>query len=136
MMDQSQRPATPGFNVEKYLYLLPEAQSEWLFRIRELILGSHPGMTEKMTFGSPFFSCEGWVCYFNPLKDGGLEIGMCKGYLLQEAFPQLVARGRKMVSSLYFASPATFDEVLFRQVLDKAISLNVQKKKRAATQRT
>lgn len=120
-----------SFTVEKYLYLLPDEQSEWLFRIRDILLSAHPEMTEKITFGSPFFSCRSWLCYFNPLKDGGLEIGFCKGHALQERFPELVARGRKAVSSLYFESPAQFDESLFRRVLAEAIMLNLQKKKRA-----
>jgi hypothetical protein len=118
--------------VEKLIHRLPEEQSEFLLHVRDLILSSHPEMTEKLTFSTTFFSCRGWLAYFNPLDSGGLEIGFCKGNRLSDPHHKLLARDRKVVRSLVFDTPADFDENLFCETLQEALTLNLQKKYRKA----
>ena len=115
--------------VEKFINRLPEAQSEFLQHVRELILSAHPDMTEKLSFSTAFFSCHGWVGYFNALETGGLEINFCKGHLLSDKHQKLIARNRKVVRGLAFNTPADFDEQLFCETLNEAVALNLQKKK-------
>jgi hypothetical protein len=115
--------------VEKLINRLPQEQCEFLLYVRDIVLSVHPEMTEKLSFSTAFFSCRGWVAYFNALDSGGFEINFCKGHLLTNKHNKLIARNRKVVRGLVFPTPADFDEQLFRETLEEAVALNLQKKK-------
>ena len=115
--------------IEKLINRLPEKQCEFVSQVRSIILSAHPEMTEKLTFSTPFFSCRQWLCYFNILDNGGLEVGFCKGHLLTDSYSLLIARNRKVVRSIVYESLELFDEKIFREYLEQAITLNLKKMK-------
>jgi hypothetical protein len=116
--------------VEKVIYRLPDGQFEFVAHMRELVLAAHPDVTEKIHFNTPFFSCHGWLCYFDLfLKDHILGVGFPKGHLLSNEHEKLIARNRKVVRSLEYRTSDEFDEVIFLSTLREAIGLNLSKTK-------
>jgi len=115
--------------VEKLIYRLPDGQFEFVAYVRDLVLAAHPDVTEKIHFNTPFFSCNGWLCYFNlMMKNGLLEVGFAKGHLLSNSHQKLIARNRKVVRTLEYLNQEDFDEAIFLETLQEAIALNLQKK--------
>lgn len=48
-------------------------QQAILIYLYELFL-QWEGVRPRMAFGIPFFYGKKWICYLNPLKDGGVEV--------------------------------------------------------------
>ncbi|HRO42340.1 MAG TPA: DUF1801 domain-containing protein [Flavipsychrobacter sp.] len=116
--------------VEKVIYRLPDKQFKFVAHIRELILTAHPEITEKISFNTPFFYCNSWLCYLDLMKQNTLlEIAFINGHQLSDKHKKLVARNRKMVRSLVYETVADFDENIFRETLEEAITINLSKKK-------
>lgn len=87
--------------VSAYIENLPETErqiAEWL---REMILQEVPDITEKFSFGIPFYHYHGMFCYINYLKKGGgIELAFCRGKDLLFGYPELKQNGREMVAGL------------------------------------
>lgn len=122
--------------VEKLVNRLPEEQSELACRIRDLVMAAHPEVTEQLHFSTPFFSCRGWLCYFDIPHGPGFEVGFPKGHLLDDPHGLLIARNRKLVRSLSYPGMESFKEDIFLEYLQQALALNLQKKKNPGKNRT
>jgi len=110
--------------VEKYINRFPAELADLAVAIRRIILDAHPCMTERLSYGIPFFYCGTWVCYLNLTKDFRLELGFCKGHLLHDPEGRLLAKGRKLVRSLQFQSLDDIDEQELNEFLGQAVKLN------------
>lgn len=116
--------------VEKYIYRLPDGVFEFAERVRLLILAAHPEVTEKLSFGLPFFNCRQWLCYFHFADDILLEVGFCKGNQLSNQHGVLIAKDRKQIRSLIYTIAEDFNEQIFLDTLNEAIEINLLRKKK------
>lgn len=93
--------------------------------LRHLILDVAPAVDEKISYGVPFFSYHGPLCYLNPVP-GAVDLGFVRGAELSNEQGILQGKGRKRVSSIRLHSLAEAEEhaVAIRQILNEATILN------------
>lgn len=90
-------------------------------RLRTLILDADPRITEKLSYGVPYFSRYRRLFFLWPASQSGLRkhtnrpspkvtLGFCCGNLLSHAQGVLIQDGRKQVYTTEFYSPADINE--------------------------
>nr|WP_262914208.1 DUF1801 domain-containing protein [Portibacter lacus] len=88
---------------------------------------SYPNVGIKIRFGIPFYDYKTWICYLNPLKkEAGAELVFLKGKILQETFPFLKSKGRKMVAGIKLTTINDADLEQIITVFEEAISLEME----------
>ena len=102
-----------------------------LLRLHDLIT-SLPGVEGRLTYNTPFYYRNTWICYLSPQKDGSVEVGFTRGSALSNAQGLRDARGRKQVSGVVFRKVSDIPEESFLEVLQEALlvdELRAKKKK-------
>jgi len=84
---------------DRYIDNLPEPARSIALRIQQMVVTQIPGVEERFSFKIPFYHYYGMLLYINPVKDGGVDIGFCRGKELATAFPQLEIKNRAIVAS-------------------------------------
>jgi len=104
-------------------YIVDHEYSELLYRLRQLILSTTPGITEKLAYGIPFFYYKGRLCYLHTTKSG-IDVSFLKGTKIVDELGHLELRKRKQIMSFVVPLDGKFDEGLLRFYLQEAIALN------------
>lgn len=115
--------------VDHYIDALPADQQQLVIRLRQLILRTIPGVEEKFSFKIPFYHYHGMFCYINPAKEG-IELGLCRGKDLIEAFPQLEQKGRAIVATLSIKHSTDFKKLEIGPLIAAAALWNEEAKKK------
>ena len=89
--------------------------------LRNYIRSADSRITERISYGLPFFYFKKPLCYLN-CKTDGVDVGFHYGVRLQPR-PQLIATKRKLVRSLFFTWDEDVDQQMLQQVLLEAIAL-------------
>ena len=108
---------------ESYILESQEEQQKLFQLARSIILNTSPVMREHFSYGVPFFSCYGKICYFNRLKVG-IDIGFVRGNELSDPDCRLNADGRKQVKSIRIESLDDFDEQFLTQTIHEALVID------------
>jgi hypothetical protein len=99
-------------------------------QIRELILDAHPMVTEKFTYGVPFYYLHGMLFYFSRQKKGTRYIvGFCNGFMLQDPFGMLKAEEKQTLIKQYYLNPKNVDFEQLKTYIYLAIEYKLNKKK-------
>ena len=109
--------------VEDYIYSREDNQQEILLYFHNLLI-SFPGVTSKIRFKIPFYYQKTWVCYLNPLKNGGISLCFLRGYELSNEQGLLESKGRKQVTSIDFSSANDIPEKEIREIVNEALLLD------------
>lgn len=117
--------------VEKYLHRLPDNELELAVTLRDWLLRLDANISERLRYGIPFFDYHGWMCYINPLKDGGIDFCFLDGMLIERHGHLLDARGRKTVKSLVLKSPDDLNFDVLHPLMQEAMQLRLRKKKKS-----
>jgi len=94
--------------------------------LRGLVLSAHPGLTEKMRYGSPFFDLTNWFVYISAPPSGVVELCFMQGYLMADASGLLEARDRVMVRSVSIFAPGTPNEEALMTLIFEAVDVNLR----------
>lgn len=97
-----------------------EAERRILQRLHAL-LTSLPGVSAKLRFKVPFYDRNRWLCYFNPLKKGGIELGFCQANLLSNEQGLLDFRDRTQVAGVSYFSVNDIREDVLLEILQEAL---------------
>lgn len=108
--------------VDDYILALPPEKQALADYLRRQIKVIGPHLTERMSFGLPFFYGKKGVVYLNP-KPRGIDLGFMYGHKLPKR-PQLIVGKRKQVRSMYFNINADVNLDVLREVLADAIALD------------
>ena len=109
--------------VDDYIAGLPEDRTRLCEQVRELILRTVPGITEKLSFKIPFYHYHGMFCYLNNIPEG-IDIGFMRGRDLIELFPQLEQRNRKIVASLVIRNAKDITRLELPEIIATAAKWN------------
>jgi hypothetical protein len=88
------------------------------------LMMSFPEVTSKISYKIPFYYRKSWICYMNPVKDGGVELGFTRGQELSNEQGILEAKGRKQVAGIIFYSLKDIPERALLEVINEAIILD------------
>jgi hypothetical protein len=110
-------------SVDDYIELLPEDKSIIAQKIRDIILSSIPGVTEKISFKIPFYHYFGMFMYMNQVKSG-IEVAFMRGKDLTELFPQLDQKDRKIVASVTIARKEEIARTQLAEIIATAAAWN------------
>lgn len=126
-----------------YAHVTPQELEIMLF-IRELIVESIPGYTEKLSYNVPYFYGNTRICYLWPasipwgnVRMNGVQLGFCDGNLLSDPTGYLEKGKRKQVYYKEFTSiehVGAHEIELLRLLLIEAAEID--RKKRQSTLRT
>ncbi len=108
--------------VENFILDLEGTQKEMAWLLHEHILQYN--LLPKISFRIPFYYRKRWVCYMNPLKNGNLDLAMCRGNELYTGGGLFQAKGRKLITSLEIDDPANIPWEPIDQILQEAILLD------------
>ncbi|MCB9312391.1 MAG: hypothetical protein R2787_06030 [Saprospiraceae bacterium] len=98
-------------------------QQAILIYLYELFL-QWEGVRPRMAFGIPFFYGKKWICYLNPLKDGGVEVVFTRARELSNANGLLEAKGRKLVMGVTYRSLTEIREESLLETWEEALALD------------
>jgi hypothetical protein len=85
---------------------------------------AHPQMCSKIRFKIPFYNVHSWICYFNPQKNGGVELVFIKGNRIPDPFNILDAKNRSIVKGIGIQSVDEFPTEEVHYYLLEAIGLD------------
>ena len=114
-------------NVGEMLAYLPEDELVMVEHLRELVLETIPGLTEKLSFNVPFFSGNRALCFIWPgsipwgsKTTAGVEFGFNQANLLIDERNYLHKGKRNQVFSRRFYFPEEIDDQILRELLLQA----------------
>ncbi|MEL6668817.1 MAG: DUF1801 domain-containing protein [Bacteroidota bacterium] len=110
-------------NVESFIYTRPGEEREILFYFHQL-LTEEMGLEPKIRFKIPFYFNRSWVCYLNPIKQGGIELAFLRGRELSNVQGLLVSKGRKQVYGIDCYSLAEIPREAIYEIIQEAILLD------------
>ena len=123
-------------NVEEFLDYLPDHERKMVDLLREIIFECIPECKEKLSYNVPYFSRYSRICFIWPasipwgkVKMNGVQLGFCKGYLLQDEFGYLEKGNRKQVFSKTFFNIKDINEDLLKAYLFDAVEIDQSFKK-------
>lgn len=131
-------------DLEEFIDNLPSDEKIILIRLRDLILRTEPRITEKLSYGVPYYSRNRRLFFLWPASaipsghkaktdSPQVTLGFCYGNLLSDDQGLLVKDGRKQVYTIPFTSPRSIDERKLSEMLNEAVFVDEQffgKKKR------
>lgn len=98
-----------------------------LFLYFDSLLMSYPGITAKISFGIPFYYRNSRICYLNPLKNGGMELGFTRGNELSNEQGLLETKNRKQIRGISFLSVDDIPEAAVHEIINEALLLDEKK---------
>ena len=123
-------------NIGEFLDYLPDNEREVVDFLRQIIIESIPEYKEKLSYNVPYFSKYSRICFIWPasvpwgnVKMDGVQLGFCKGYLLQDDSNYLEKGNRKQVYSKTFFDIKEIDVDVLRAYLFDAVDVDVEFRK-------
>ncbi len=113
-------------DVQDFIVRREEPQRS-ILRYFQSLLMSYPGVTSKISYGIPFYYRKSWICYLNPLKNGGMELGFTRGNELSNGQGLLEAKNRKQIRGISFLSIDDIPEVAVHEIINEALLLDEKK---------
>ena len=107
--------------IDDYIAALPPQQSVMVDYLRQTILATSEIITERMSYGIPFFYADKPLCYLNP-SNKGVDVGFYYGNKLKPR-PELIVGKRKMVRSIFFAWEDEVETVLIQEVVKESLEV-------------
>ncbi len=92
------------------------------------LIASFPELTGKIRYKIPFYYRKSWICYLNPLKDGGVELAFPRGNELSNEQGLLQANGRRQVRGAVFYDTNEITDETLLEILSEAVLLDEEVK--------
>lgn len=114
--------------VEEFLDYLPERERAIVDILREIIMDCMPDCTERLSYNVPYYYRHSRVCFIWPasvpwgkVKLDGVQLGFCKGFLLNDEINFLEKGNRKEVYVKTYFHPNDIDADVLKAYLFEAI---------------
>lgn len=107
----------------EYIEARAGKQQRILLVLHEIIT-SLPQVTDKIRYKIPFYDRKSWVCYLNPLKEGGVELCFLHGNELSNEQGLLDFKGRKQVAGISYFAVSDIREEPLLEILQEALLLD------------
>ncbi|HRW98470.1 MAG TPA: DUF1801 domain-containing protein [Cyclobacteriaceae bacterium] len=123
-------------DVDEFIASLPQSERVITQRLRKIILESDPRITEKLSYGVPYFSIRRRICFVWPAsapngpRDSKVSLGLCYGHLISDHDGRLQMDGRTQVSVARFSTLSEIDERKISEIVQEAILVDNMKLKR------
>ncbi|MEM6803363.1 MAG: hypothetical protein AAF696_18290, partial [Bacteroidota bacterium] len=108
--------------IEDFLLKQSEQQQEIIHFLHQL-LHQEWALEMKMRYQVPFYFKKSWICYLNPLKNGGIEWAFPRGNELSNAQGLLDAKGRKQVMGINIMHLSELPLQTSLEILQEAVLL-------------
>jgi hypothetical protein len=105
---------------------LPDGQRATAEYLRDLILRTHPGISERLNWGVACFHLNMWMIYLNPLKSGAIDLCFFQGLHLTDEDGLLDSRDRKTIKSVVVIAPGAIREDALLALIYEAVEVNLQ----------
>jgi hypothetical protein len=109
--------------VMDFIYEQDERRREIMLHLHNLLI-SFPEVTSKIAYKIPFYYRKSWICYLNPEKGGGIELGFTRGKELSNIQGLLEPKGRKQVAGITISSVDAIPEGALVEIINEAIILD------------
>lgn len=109
---------------------LPADEKNIVKALRSIIRNTGERLTEKLSYGVPYYYGHSRICFVWPASAGaitidkGVILGFCRGHLLSNANGLLEGRGRKEVWDVIYEHPSQIKETQIRETLVEAMLLD------------
>ena len=118
-------------SIDDFLSFLPEDELKIVNFLRDLILSCIPFCTEKLSYNVPYYYLNKRILFIWPssvpwgkVDKGGVMIGFCKGYLLDDELGYLEGRDKKEIRSKTFYTNNEIDIDLLKTYIFSAVELD------------
>ncbi|MEP5613070.1 MAG: DUF1801 domain-containing protein [Cyclobacteriaceae bacterium] len=115
-----QAPLSP---IENYILGL-EGQQRAIVQFLHLRISEHHGLVSKLSYKIPMYYRRTWVCYLNPLKNGGIELAFAKGHRLSNEQGILSMKKRKYVAGVELSDISKIPESEIDEIIQEALILD------------
>jgi len=85
--------------IEQFIAGKPNPQRRLLLALHKLLL-TYTGIRAKMRYKIPFYDGNYWICYVNPLKNGGVELVFTRAKELLEVAELIHFKDRKLMAGI------------------------------------
>lgn len=109
--------------IEDFIQQQSEKQQEIIDFLHQL-LHQEWALETKMRYKLPFYFKHSWICYLNPLKNGGIEWAFLRGNELSNAQGLLDAKGRKQVMGIDIMDLSELPLQTSLEILQEAVLLD------------
>ena len=101
-----------------------DGEQQRILLVLHEIITSLPQVTDKIRYKIPFYDRKSWVCYLNPLKEGGVELCFLHGNELSNEQGLLDFKGRKQVAGISYFAVSDIREEPLLEILQEALLLD------------
>ena len=91
-------------------------------------LSTEYDLSGKISFNIPMYYRKSWVCYLNPLKDGGIELAFPRANELSNEQGILDFKNRKQVAGVDLYDSSNMPEREINEIIHEALILDDLKK--------
>ena len=134
-------------SVDEVILNLPRNEQVIVKHLRSLILETLPHVTEKNSYGVPFYTRNRMMLFIWPpsvywgpkkeqLSSKGVTLGFSQGYLMSNDEGTLLAEGRKQVYCMYFNKLKEINDEQLRALFFEADMIDQQFKKKKKKKKT
>lgn len=112
---------------EEFFFDALPSEQKIIAQLRNIILEASPKIREKISYAAPFYFINQRICFIWPASlpmggiSEGVNLGLCKGYLLSDEDKILIRGNRKEVFYLNFKSLSDINEERVREIIHEAI---------------
>ncbi len=106
----------------EFINAYEKVQKGIMVQLHNLLL-SYPKISSKMRFKWPFYFGKSWICYFNPVKSGGIELAFTRANEMSNSNGLLDFKGRSQVGSILLSSLKEINELVY-ETIQEAIVLD------------
>lgn len=121
-------------NCLDYIEALEGEQRRIPLALHDLI-SAFPQMTDKIWYKIPFYGRKSWVCYLNPLKDKGVDLGFVHANHLSNVQGLLGFKGRSQVACVSCFAVSDIREEPLQEVLQEALLIDEERSLLAGNKR-
>ncbi|WNB17966.1 DUF1801 domain-containing protein [Marivirga arenosa] len=109
--------------VEQYIFDLKINQREIMLYFHDL-LAHQLELEDKIRYKIPFYYHKSWVCYMNPIKNGGVEVAFLRANELSNHQGILDFKGRKQVAGISFSNVDEIPRDHIYEIIQEALLLD------------
>ena len=126
---------TPKFlSVQDCIEWLPEDERLITLILREIILDTVPGLTEKLSYNVPYYYGHKSLCFIWPgsvlwgkkRMYQGVRMGLTHAHVMEKSFDYFSLEHRKQVGFRDFLTPEDIDETTIRNHLLEAQRIDLE----------
>lgn len=110
--------------IDAWIDVLPDELQPLVQHARELLLGLHPAIDERWSFGGPFLYCHGKIFVFFAYDNAGFYLGLAFGAQLADPHGMLTATDRALIRHYRVSALADVESEAFLELLGQQLDIS------------